>query len=112
VSESIRQNRVVIALLILCWSSVASVVAVPNEPAVDGRSELLSSAELHSLLIVARQKLAPEGALTSIYRVHVITPTKVEAWYGDANAVDSECLILERTKHGWRVTGSGGMKRS
>jgi hypothetical protein len=105
--------RSLVAALLFCTLVifVTTVFAAPRDPAVDGRSEFLSATELQAALVVARKKLAPSGALASIYRVHVVSPTKIEAWYGDPNALTIECLILEHGRNGWRITGKGGVER-
>jgi hypothetical protein len=85
--------------------------AAPHDPAIGGRSELISPSELKALIAVARQKLTPLGARGSIYRVDIKSGVKAQAWYGDQNADSILCLVLERSKTGWRVTGEDGIDR-
>jgi len=78
-----------------------------RDPAIDGKDYLLPASELKAVLIVARQKivtLAPR-VYQGIYRVHVITATKVKAYYGDvADEYVGGWIQLERVKGTWRVT--------
>ena len=92
--------------------SLAASPVVPRagDPAIDGKDYLLSEADFRALLAIARAHLA--SSRPRIYRVTVVSATEVDVWYGDPNDIDSECLVMERGKKGWRVTRTGGIQRS
>ena len=81
----------------------------PRDPRVNGRSELLSEAELHAMLLVARARLASLRPTPAIFEVQVTSANKVEAYYGEDRGLlgPTPYLALEHFTTGWRVTGMG-----
>jgi hypothetical protein len=107
----VRSVKPLLLFVFIGIALAAPIGAAPRDPAIGGRSELISPTELKALIAVARQKLAPLGALGSIYRVDILSRVKAKAWYGDQNADSILCLVLERSQTGWRVTGEDGIDR-
>jgi hypothetical protein len=107
-------RTVPLSLMMLLAVSLAAAPVVPRsgDPSLDGKDYLLSEADFRALLAVARAHLASFRPRPSIYRVTVVSAREVDAWYGDPSDIDSECLILERGKKGWRIARTGGIQRS
>jgi len=85
-----------------------------SNPAITGRSELISQYQLQSALRYARIRLATLAPWSPIFRIIVITSTRVEAYYWadyDRERVDlfyqnharTGYLVLERVGDEWRV---------
>jgi len=92
---------------------VAMIVMLPTgrawsagDPALDGKEYLLPAAELRALLVVARKRVAQVARWSSISRVHVVSATKVQAYFraGAYEETYPPSLTLERTKGQWRIT--------
>jgi hypothetical protein len=92
--------------------------ASSSDPAITGHSELISRAEIHAALSVARERLAVLAPSSPIFRVVVITPSRFEAYYCSSyqdrsvlglldnffqNHPVRGFLTLQRTDGGWRV---------
>jgi hypothetical protein len=102
--------------LLLFISLAVSVAAPPftphaGDPGIDGKDYLLSEADFRALLVIARARLAKFRPQPPVYRVTVLSATEVQAWYGYQSDVDNVCLVLDRGKKGWQVTGEGGYER-
>jgi hypothetical protein len=83
-------------------------------PAITGRSELISQSELQSALRSARIRLATLAPRSGIFRLIVVTTSRVEAYYWadyDRERVDvfyqnharTGYLVLQRAAGEWRV---------
>jgi hypothetical protein len=95
-------------LLVGVMFSASRVHAASRDPAVDGKDYLLPQSELHALLAVAQRRLATVAPGAPIYRVTVISASKVEARYRDRDLDQSDpaWLVVERIQGHWRVTAS------
>jgi hypothetical protein len=76
-----------------------------RDPELIGRTELLPTSDLHTLLAVAKQTLASTAPRSPIFGVQVISQSKVHVFYGDRTYWRTGYLQLERSKGQWRVTG-------
>jgi hypothetical protein len=98
------------ACILLCCVSntIASPIALhAGDPAVDGKDWVLSDSEFRTLLAVARQKLKKSYPWVGIYRIHVLSATKVEADFGDVSEEGiGGSMDVERFSSGWRVTSN------
>jgi hypothetical protein len=83
-------------------------------PAITGHSALISSSELAIALRAARIKLATLAPRSPIFRVVVVSASRIEAYYWAEynrdnvelfyqNDAPTGYLILERVSNGWRV---------
>ena len=87
------------------FASILLVACAQVSPqlVVDGQSKSVTSAEFASLMITARRwiyaipSIPPEGP---IYRVHFISPTHAQVWYGDANSDSRSYGYFRRTNDG------------
>ena len=97
-----NMSRLIVVCTVLFLSML--IAAWGSDLVVD-KPEVISRTELRAAVQAAQQKLGP----ASIYRVSVISSTKVMVWYGDSNARSHKCLVLQRAnKNGWHVTSTGG----
>ena len=77
---------------------------------VEHRPKSVTTAEFHALIGAARHyiygfaSVPPPGP---IYRVRFISPTKAQVWYGDSKSDSKSYQYFDRTKDGWRNSGSG-----
>jgi hypothetical protein len=112
-------------ILVIASAFISCVAGVPtnqrpaatlNDPAIIGRSELLSFPELHAMLSVARQRLASLDPWSPIYEVKVIDQNQVEVSYGDPYVNEPNHMVgyltLERRDGHWRITGGGRRQES
>jgi hypothetical protein len=78
-------------------------------PAVDGRSELLSTQQIQAIVVATRQQLARSEPWARVYKVTVHSATKAEAFYGEPDDPrGGASFIFELRKSRWVVTGQGG----
>jgi hypothetical protein len=87
----------------------------PNSgPTITGRTEFISHSEVQVALASARNRLATLAPSSPIFRVNVISPTRVEAFYCagyDRDRTDlfyqnqprTGYLLLERRSGQWRI---------
>ncbi len=106
------------ALLVSCTNpapTTGRVEAPTREPDVSGRTELISHPDLLNALSVARARLLAFAPSSPIFRVVVISPTRVEAYYCPTyfdrymvgvfyqNDPQIGFFLLQRVSDGWRI---------
>jgi hypothetical protein len=80
-----------------------------RDPPFEGKSYVLSDAELHTILAVARSWLAPRAPSCPVLRLEVRSQTEVWAWTCiDEGPNLPGRLVLEKRGSGWRVTEERG----
>jgi hypothetical protein len=90
-----------------------------SQPTVTGRAELISTSQLQSASRQARRRLAVLAPSSPVFRVVVVTPTRIEAYYCTEydrnrfelyreglfyqNHAGTGYLVLERAGEEWRI---------
>ena len=93
------------AALALVFASCAEIE--PGKPRVTGKQHLVSPTDLQAAMRAAQQRLIEEHRNKPIYRLHVVSASRIEAFYGTHYSLydDSvEHLVVERVRKRWKVT--------
>ena len=99
-----------IAPMVAAVVLAACATQVSPQLVVERRPKDISSADIQSLLALARRKLysmptiPPTGP---IYRIHFVSRTRAQVWYGDSNSNSKVYMYFDRTKGGWETAGGG-----
>jgi hypothetical protein len=95
-------------LLLVVSAGASPVVLRPGDPALDGQDQLLSDADFHAIVAVARAFLQRKTPWYSARRVHVVSPAKVEVYLNpiDEYGYEKGPLYVQKTKGGWKVIGA------
>ena len=95
-----------ILLLILAGTIAASpVVLRAGDPSLDGKDYLISEQDFREILRLCRARLG-SGASKRLYNVRVLRRDTVAAYFG-LDQMQPVCLLVLRTKQGWKVDHQG-----
>ena len=109
-----------------CVDLPAPIQPRAGDPSLSGLSYLLGESDFRAVLRIARERLATIAPQSPVFRVIVLSPSRVEAFYcptyldrelyaGDVYSFEQNkpqigYLLIERDPAGWRIAPGHGSK--